>query len=418
MSATALLNLLIYNPNLLAECADLTPEHFTGQDKLIFSAILNLAGKKHGVDMASICEADPDIRIDYLSSILDEFTTTGAFAGHKARVVATAKRRWFQVAAKRIGQMVDTEDIDEAIEQTQAIIHKLQTHGAAQKKTWQEWMQGAYTGIEERLKGGKPMRGIPSGWPDLDRVVMGWRRGKLYYAAGRPGMGKTSWLGQTAIHAAKNGFKTAIFSLEMQGEDIINRLLAQQAGVSSILLETGGSTEEQRLELADKVVRVYDKMLDYPIYLDDSPRLSMKQIRTELRRAELMLGGLDLTIIDYLGYIKGEGESRRMQVENASMDLKTVAKEFDCAVVSAAQMNRESEKSQNRKPQLSDLRDSGAVEQDGDAVIFLHREDYGTDAVQGPAEFIVRKNRFGPTCSVPVIWHGPTTTYLSKVREQ
>lgn len=245
--------------------------------------------------------------------------------------------------------------------------------------------------------------GIPSGISELDRETGGFRNSNLTIIAGRPGMGKSAMLNTIAINAAKAGFPVGVFSLEMSASELVQRMLSSQARVDGRRLNSGGTTDRDWQKLQTGV----EQINAWPVYIDDTPALNIMQIRAKARRWKVM-HGVRVVLVDYLQLMGATDRSgnREQQVAEISRGLKALAKELDIPVIALAQLSRAVEtRGGAKRPQLSDLRESGAVEQDADNVLFLYRpeyygimEDENGKSMDGVAEVIVAKNRHGRIC--------------------
>lgn len=272
-----------------------------------------------------------------------------------------------------------------------------------------------YNQIAENTKNGANMPGLSTGLSDLDSRILGLNKGELVLIASRPGMGKTSIALNIALHVAKTSKKSvAIFSLEMAREQLAVRLLAGQSLIDSQKLLTGrlSTPEWERLNEAASVVS------ETNILIDDNPTLSVADMNSQCRR----LDDLGLVVIDYLQLMQSAGsgrnyaaESRTQAVSDMSRMLKVMAKELNVPVICLSQLSRANESRQDKRPLLSDLRESGAIEQDADIVIGLYREGYYSRECENPnaAEAIVLKNRHGETGTIDLMWLPEYTTYVS-----
>ena len=250
-------------------------------------------------------------------------------------------------------------------------------------------------------------RGISTGIGDLDRVIMGLNKSDLILLAARPGMGKTSFALNIASHVAvKLGLKVAFFSLEMTKEQLVSRMLSAHGKILSQNLRTGKLSEEEWLRLIESA----DILSKTQMYIDDTPGIKISEIKAKLRR----LNKIDLVIIDYLQLMSGvkRTDNRVQEISEITRNLKIMSKELDVPVITLSQLSRASEQRVDHRPLLSDLRDSGSIEQDADIVLFLYREGYYPNADpseledKNSGECIVAKNRHGETRSIPLHWQG------------
>ena len=276
-------------------------------------------------------------------------------------------------------------------------------------------VQDVFDTLSEAAASGSKIPGISTGLPDLDRVTLGLNKSELILIAARPGMGKTSIALNLALHAAMNLKKTvAIFSLEMSREQLVTRLLSRASLVPSQNLLTGQLSEEQWREISDAA----QALSATDIRIDDNPSLTVSEMIAQCRRVP----NLDLVVIDYLQLMQSAGsghswsnESRTQAVSDISRMLKIMAKELNVPVICLSQLSRANESRQDKRPMLSDLRESGAIEQDADVVIGLYRDGYYNKESENPnlAEAIILKNRKGQTGTVELLWLPEYTTFSS-----
>ena len=263
-----------------------------------------------------------------------------------------------------------------------------------------------YDRIDDLAKRPDEIHGVPTGFIDLDKMLTGLQPSDLLIIAGRPGQGKTGFLLSIAKNAGLTHKKhVAIFSLEMSNEQVVQRLIAQETGIDSQRLRTG-KLHENEWPLFTHAIEVFG---DTHIYLDDTPAITPLQLRTKCRRLHMEFG-LDLIIIDYLQLMGGDTrtDNRVQEVSYISRNLKVLARELNVPVLAAAQLSRAVEQRSDKRPVLSDLRESGSLEQDADIVMFIYRPDqYEKDTVkQNVAEIIISKHRNGPVGNVELVFRG------------
>lgn len=266
--------------------------------------------------------------------------------------------------------------------------------------------------VETLMQSPEQMQGLPTGFKDLDLLLGGLQRSDLLIFAGRPGMGKTSFLLSVALNAAKVGARIAIFTMEMGAEQIVQRLVAMETGINTQKLRTGQLSPQEY----SKFVQSAGILGSLPIFIDDTPALTPLQMRTKCRRVEHEYG-LELVIVDYLQLMSGGGtfENNRVQeISYISRSMKEMARELRVPVFTAAQLSRAVEQRQDKHPQLSDLRESGSLEQDADIVAFLYREVVYNEATESPkrADIIVAKHRNGPTDTISLIYENSLTKFM------
>ncbi|HWC76529.1 MAG TPA: replicative DNA helicase [Blastocatellia bacterium] len=271
--------------------------------------------------------------------------------------------------------------------------------------------------IEQMAGRPEMITGVPTGFTDFDQLTSGLQRQDLIVIAARPSMGKTALALNMAQYAAKSGNTVGIFSLEMSAEQLVSRLLCSEARVDAHRLRTGYLNREEWAKLADALRRLTETR----IYIDDTAGSGVLEMRAKCRRLKAE-HGLDLLIVDYLQLMSGRGriESRQQEVSQISRDLKALAKELNIPVIALSQLSRAPETRSEHKPQLSDLRESGAIEQDADVVCFIFREEVynSTDENRGTAELIVGKQRNGPTGVVQLAFLKEFTRFENMWREQ
>lgn len=254
--------------------------------------------------------------------------------------------------------------------------------------------------LEALYKERDTLTGVPTGYIDLDRITNGFQKSDLIIIAGRPGMGKTAFALNIALNAASKYDKsTAVFSLEMSSGQLVQRLLASEARIESSKLRSGRLNMQEWAGIAE----VAGRLNDYKIYIDDTPAISSLEIRAKCRRLKRE-GNLDMVVVDYLQLMSSvKGDNREQQISEMSRSLKALAKELNVPVIALSQLNRSVEGRTDKRPVPSDLRESGAIEQDADIIIFLYRDDFYNkedSKFPGIAEVIIAKHRNGPTGTV------------------
>ena len=267
--------------------------------------------------------------------------------------------------------------------------------------------------ISERAKNKGALTGVTSGFIDLDRMTSGLQRSDLVILAARPSMGKTAFALCVARNAAIKGNKVLIFSLEMSSEQLSQRLIAMEAGVDAQKLRSGDLDNNDW----KKITTTIDRLGDADISIDDTPGLSLMEIKNKCRRLKAERG-LDLVVVDYLQLMSAEGraESRQQEISALSRGMKQLAREMDCPVLVLSQLSRATETRTDHRPILSDLRESGAIEQDADVVLFLYRDEvYNEDTeYPGECEVHIAKQRNGPIGTVNVLWQNSYTKFVNK----
>ena len=290
--------------------------------------------------------------------------------------------------------------------------------GGEELKPLSEALTIAYQKIEELAKQKGELAGVPTGFIDLDSMLTGLHPGELIIVGARPAMGKTSFAMNIAEHASVNKGKTvAVFTLEMPREQIALRMLCSDARVDMQRVRKGTLHDDDWMRLAKSL----GPLSASPMYIDDTAALSPTQLRSRCRRLMMDAGGLDLIVIDYLGLMRSDGraESRNMEVSEISRSLKAIALELKIPIIACAQLSRANKDRVDKRPVLSDLRDSGSIEQDADVVMFLHREEYYNKETEDKniGEVIVSKQRSGPLGTVKLAWLSEYTTFANLARD-
>ena len=290
--------------------------------------------------------------------------------------------------------------------------------GGEELKPLSDALTIAYQKIEELAKLRGELAGVPTGFIDLDSMLTGLHPGELIIVGARPAMGKTSFAMNIAEHAAVNkGKTTAVFTLEMPREQIALRMLCSDARVDMQRVRKGTLHDDDWIRLAKSL----GPLSAAPMYIDDTAAISPTQLRSRCRRLMMDTGGLDLVVIDYLGLMRSDGkaESRNMEVSEISRQLKAIALELKIPIIACAQLSRANKDRIDKRPVLSDLRDSGSIEQDADVVMFLHREEYYNKETEDKniGEVIVSKQRSGPLGTVRLAWLSEYTTFANLARD-
>lgn len=355
----------------------------------------------------------------YIASLIDGVPRTDNIEPYAKIVKAKSMLRKLITASNQIVALAfeEEDEPDVIIDKAEQMIFQIAEDRVRQG--FQYVGDVAHRRLEQiEQMAGRPemITGVPTGFTDFDRMTSGLQRQELIVIAGRPSTGKTALALNMAQYAAKNANVVGIFSLEMSAEQLVSRLLCSEARVDAHRLRTGYLNREEWARLADALRR----LCETKVYIDDTPGIGVMEMRAKSRRLKAE-HGLDLLIIDYLQLMAGRGriESRQQEVSQISRDLKSLAKELEVPVVALSQLSRAPEQRTEHKPQLSDLRESGAIEQDSDVVAFIYREELynPTDENQGVAELIIGKQRNGPTGTVPLAFLKEFTRFENMWRE-
>ena len=390
--------------------------------ELIYDAILDLYAKGEPADpitvAAELTRRGEIGRVGghiYLHDLLSS-VSIAANAGYYATIVREkAVLRRLVEASIRIAQMgyEGTGEVADIVDQAQQTIYNV-TDGKTSEdyKPLSALIEPTWNELEAIASRGGRLAGVPTGFAELDELTNGLHPGQMVIIAARPAIGKSTLALDIARSAAiRHQQTTAIFSLEMSASEIMTRLLSAEAGLKLHALRTGKLSDDDW----DRLSKVTGRIENAPLYIDDSPNLTMMEIRAKARRMKQRYD-LKLVIIDYLQLMTSgrKVENRQVEVSEFSRQIKLLAKELGIPVIAISQLNRGSEQRTDKKPLLSDLRESGSLEQDADMVILLHREDaYNKDERPGEADLIVAKHRNGETRTVTVAFQGHLSRFVS-----
>ena len=311
------------------------------------------------------------------------------------------------------------KDARQILDDAEARVFQIAQEGSRGTQGFQE-VQPLLAQVVERIdelyhrEGDSEVTGVPTGFVDLDRMTSGFQPGDLIIVAGRPSMGKTSLAMNIGEHVAiEQGLPVAVFSMEMGAVQLAMRMVGSVGMLDQHRMRTGKMTEEDWPRLTHAVQKVQEAQ----IYIDESPGLTAMEVRARARRLSRQCGQLGLIVIDYLQLMSGSSgsENRATEISEISRALKGLARELNCPLVALSQLNRSLEQRPNKRPVMSDLRESGAIEQDADLIIFIYRDEvYNPDSPdKGTAELIIGKQRNGPIGTVRVAFQGSSTRFLN-----
>lgn len=423
----AVIGSMLIDPSCISEVIDKVraADFYLEANKSIFETILSMFSYGQTIDPVTVLDQmkvrgiyREDASQRYIMELMAVTPTAANVLEYAAIIRDRALLRNLSTAADEINTMVfegsgEAETMLEAAERKIYALRKDRTIGGLMPVSMV--VQNVYNHLSEAAASGSGMPGLSTGLADLDRTLLGLGKGDLVLVASRPGMGKTSIALNIALHVGKTTKKTvAVFSLEMAREQLVTRLLASEGFIDSKKLQTGqlSSDEWRRVGSAAAVISATD------IRIDDNPTLSVADMNAQCRR----ISDLGLVVIDYLQLMQSAGsghnwsnESRTQAVSDISRMLKIMAKELSVPVLCLSQLSRANEARQDKRPMLSDLRESGAIEQDADVVIGLYRDGYYNKETENPneAEAIILKNRRGETGKFPMMWMPEYTTFAS-----
>ncbi len=410
-------------------------EHLKAEDfsldshRRIYSRMMDLAESSRPIDMITLVE-ELDRRkelgaigdVGYISGLVDGVPDRPSIE-HYIKIVRDKAllRGLIHAANSAIARASEQSDpAEEVLNDAEAAILQLSEKRICRGFMGvQEIVKESFGSVDALLQRGQRITGLATHYPDLDEMTSGLQRSDLIIIAARPSMGKTAFAMNIAENASIDDQKVVgMFSLEMSREALLLRLLCSKARVDSHKMRTGSLWRDDM----DKVVHAMEQLAHAPIFIDDTPGISLSEMRAKARRLQQSQGGLDLIIVDYLQLMSGGGrryENRTQEVSAISRGLKALAKELKAPVVALSQLSRAPEsRGGDHRPQLADLRESGSIEQDADVVAFIFREEvYKPDEpeLEGKAELIIAKQRNGPTGKVHLAFVKRSTRFESRV---
>ena len=428
-SERALLGALLLKPDAIHDVSDLIhgDSFYAEKHRIIFSAMRELSERGEPIDQLTLSERLQNQGLleraggrSYLAELAGSAPAPGNFSHYAELVSRKYLMRSLIDAAYGISESAydDSRETMEVLDEAEKSVYAIGNASAAHKfVAIADTIHLAWDRIEALSKREDGIRGVPSGFPVLDNLLSGFHPSDLVILAARPSVGKTSLALDIARNAAvRHNVPVGIFSLEMSSEQIIDRMLSAESFVNSWKLRTGQVKEEEDFGRIRDALEVLSKA---PIYIDDKPGnniLAMRAVARRLKRER----GIGLIIVDYLQLMTPTNtkasDSMVQQVTEISRSLKNLARELEVPVIALSQLSRDVEK-RGGKPRLSDLRDSGSIEQDADVVMFIHREDKASSAKEadrtGIAEILIEKHRNGPTGSVELFFDDKRTSFQS-----
>ena len=427
----SLLGTILLDADSLIKVADIVAadDFYDRRNGIIYETVVKLYEKRRPIDLVTLSEELKSAKeleniggMTYLTELAGSEATT-AHAAEYARIVAgKATLRRLDVAGHAISGLAHDESreleglLDEA---EQALFSVSQKHLKQNFISIKDVLADSFDRLDALHEDKQQLRGVPTGFKEMDRLLAGLQRSDLIILAARPSMGKTSFVMNIAAHVAiKEGIPVGIFSLEMSKEQLIDRLLASESGIDSWKLRTG-NLEDKDFE---KLNRAMGVMAEAPIFIDDSAMANALEMRTKARRLQTE-HGLGLIIIDYLQLMSGRasGDGNRVnEISEISRSLKGLARELDVPVIALSQLSRAVEQRHPQIPQLSDLRESGSIEQDADVVMFIYREDYYNKESErrNISDVLIRKHRNGPTGDVELFFSPELMLFRSLDRKR
>ena len=403
-------------------------DFYTSQYAIMFESMVELFNEGKPVDLVVLQDRlkekniPPEVAgIDFVRDILVSVPTSANIKAYASIVHEKAVLRRLIRVSENIAAdcYAGKESMEYILSEAEKNMFKvLQSRGSTDIKPIEKVAENVLNRIEQASRTKESVTGIPTGFIDLDYKTSGFQPSDLVLIAARPSMGKTAFVLNVVEHVAmKKNMPCMIFSLEMSAEQLVQRMLAMETGIDSQKLRIGNLNDNDWDQLIRGVVQVGSSK----IMIDDTPGISITELRSKCRKIKLEKG-LDIVIIDYLQLMSGSGkssENRQQEISEISRNLKALARELKAPVVALSQLSRACETRTDHRPMLSDLRESGAIEQDADIVMFLYREDYYKKVTENinEAEVIIAKQRNGPIGTVKLVWKPETTKFVNIARE-
>jgi replicative DNA helicase len=421
----AVIGSMMYDNEVIDKINLQVSDFYVTANGLIYGAIVELSQSGKAADLVTVCEhlrANGKIKQvggdAYVAETTDPVISPSS-AEYYAQIVKekSIERRIISEASRIIEAVYDTTAASkEKLEDAQKSILNLSLdNGSDTLKGAKELVKKTFDGVEYRSKNRFAMIGHSTGLIDLDNATSGLIAGDLIIIAGRPGMGKSALAGNLAGTVAASGVPTLLFSLEMPAESVMTRIMAMQSGINSRNLRRGQLAETQW----ESAVNATGLISRWPIFIDDKPDITPTEIRAKARKLKKD-HGLGLLIVDYIQLVRpvGKHDSREQAVSEISRTLKAIARELEIPVIGLSQLNRQVDSRPDKRPMLSDLRESGAIEQDADIIIFIYRDEVYNKSEENPkrgtAEIDIAKHRNGETGRFEVVFDARTQHFRNK----
>lgn len=428
----AVLGAMLIEKEAIVKVADFLKgsDFYRESHKIIFNAMLELYNRNEAVDMVTLTEAlkkadklEAVGGIAYITSLSGGVPTAANVVYHGKIVEEKALLRGLINASTEIASLSyeDSDDVQNIVDRAEKLILEVaQNKGTKDFTQINDVVMQAFDKIESLYKSKGNITGISCGFKDLDRLTSGLQPSDLILVAARPSMGKTAFTLNIASHVGIREKQTvAFFSLEMSKEQLVQRMICSEAPIDSQRLRIGEVEENDW----PKIIQAADKLSGAPIFIDDTAGITVLEMRAKARRLKKE-HDLKLIIIDYLQLMQGSGknsgDNRQQEISEISRSLKALARELNVPIIALSQLSRSVEARQVKKPMLSDLRESGSLEQDADIVAFLYREDYYNPDTENKniTDVIVAKHRNGPVDTVQLFFHKQFTKFCDLTRLQ
>ncbi len=432
----AILGAILVNPNCMNKVVEhIKPESFyKPAHRYVYEAMLELYNSEDKLDIVTVSDVlNMNQKLELVGgrafiNDLSYKTITTTNVEYYAKIVQekAIKRSLINAGSEIVSAGYDLNPVEESLEQAEKLIFDIASQKASQSLSpIRDLVYDTYSELEERANNKGKLTGVPTGFYDLDTLMNGLQKSDLIILAARPAMGKTAFALNIAQNVAlRANTPVALFSLEMSKKQLVQRLLASEAEVDTQRLKTGNLQAKDW----EKLAMASSSISEAPIYIDDTAGCTITDLRAKCRRLAMSEKNLGLIVIDYLQLIEGTGrEDRMQQISSISRGLKILAKELNVPIIALSQLSRAVESRNDKRPMLSDLRESGSIEQDADIVMFIYREDYYKNANEdeeaaekaankGTATIIIAKHRNGPVGDVNLLFQGSITKFKNPIK--
>ncbi|HSC25126.1 MAG TPA: replicative DNA helicase [Candidatus Babeliales bacterium] len=407
----AVLGALLLNDEYISTISEiiLPDDFYNSAHKIIYQAIIDLGQKHKRIDIVTLQDEltkknqlDAIGGIIYLVTLQEDIPSVGLIVQHATIIKEKSILRQLINSAATIITNCYTQDqnsIDAVLDDAEKIIFNISNKRSSNSFIQLDiWLKKTFQHLSDIKSHTKGITGIPSGFLHLDQMTSGFQNSDFIVLAARPSMGKTALAMSMALTAARNGFKTGVFSLEMSAEQLTLRILSAESGIGHHNIRNATITSDEWIDLTN----VAAQLAEMKIFIDDTAMLTIMDLRAKARK--LKAEGLDILIVDYLQLLHSskKHENRHQEVSDISRSLKALAKELNIPIIALSQLSRAVDSRMDKRPMLSDLRESGAIEQDADLIMFLYRDVVYNQETENPAsaELIIGKQRNGPTGTV------------------
>ena len=427
-SEEAVIGAILNNPSSMLKITEiLTPENFyKPANKLIYEAMRALMSKNAPIDVLTVCEylkANDKIELAGGRQYVNEIAinnTTSANIKYYADIIkdCAVKRSLISAGTEIISLAHENYPTDVCLNTAEKLVFDIsQQKSMSELSSVKDLVVQSFQQIEYRYEHKDELLGVATGFYDLDAVTLGLRKSDMIIIAARPSMGKTALALNIAQHVATKAKKpVAVFSMEMPKSQLMLRMLASEAEVEAKKIVSGNLQSQDW----DRLSQAMEYFQDAPMWIDDTPGMSVMDVRAKCRRLMMEVPDLSLIVIDYLGLMKGDSKyqkDRNQEVSEISRSLKALARELNVPIIVISQLNRGNEQRSEKVPMLSDLRDSGAIEQDADLVMFIHRPEYYDNKenpnpeLKGKADIIIAKHRNGEVGTIKLLFQSNITKF-------